>query len=168
MRSDCSLASVDLPGCAAVEDRWRALRSTGDIDALVLVTGSVEADDALAKRGLVVAVEELVELGVQEEAMIDALLATIDDATDAGIPVVWYTQATPDSEFFRHFARIGVERPVVHRVAGDGAELAVVLRDVVSDPSAVDGRWSSRRRTARVGDRRLDLAQLCSSLVRRW
>jgi peptidoglycan/LPS O-acetylase OafA/YrhL len=138
VRSDCSLASVDLPGCAAVEDRWRALRSTGEIDALVLVTGSVEADDALAKRGLVVVVEELVELGVQEEAMIDALLATIDDATDAGIPVVWYTQAAPDSEFFRHFARVGVERPVVHRVAGGGDELAAVLRDVVSGPSTAE------------------------------
>ncbi len=43
--------------------------------------------------------------------MIDAFLSTIDDATEAGIPVVWYTQAAPDSEFFRHFARVGVRTP---------------------------------------------------------
>ena len=138
VRGDYSLASVDVPGCIAVEDRWQALRATGEIDALVLTTGIVEAADALSQRSFGGTVEGLVALGVREEAMIDALLATVDDATDAGIPVVWYTQAAPDSEFFRHFARIGVERPVVHRVMGGDDELVVAVRDVLSDPSGGD------------------------------
>jgi peptidoglycan/LPS O-acetylase OafA/YrhL len=146
VRPDCSLVSVGVPGCVALEDRWSALRASGDIDALVLVTGSVEVADALAKRGLVATVDELVALGVEEEAMIDALLWTIDDATAAGIPVVWYTQAGADTEFFRHFARIGVERPVVRRVAGGDAELAGTIRDVLRDPNRGD---------AAVGDLRV-------------
>ena len=139
VRPDCSLSSVDVPGCVALEDRWQTLRSGGEFDALVLVTGSVEAADALAKKGLVGTVAELVEVGNQEELMIDALLATIDDATDAGIPVVWYTEAGEDSEFFRHFARVGVERPVVHQVSEGDADLADVLTDVVVSPPGADG-----------------------------
>jgi len=157
VRSDCSLSSVDVPGCVALEDRWQALRSTGEIDALVLVTSSVEVDDALAKKGLVGSVAELVELGIQEEAMIDALLSTIDDATEAGIPVIWYTQAAPSSEFFRHFARVGVERPEVYRVAGGDAELADVVVSVVDDADGTaggvpDGSDGDELRVLVIGD----------------
>ena len=152
VRPDCSLSSVDVPGCTALEDRWKTLRSNGEIDALVLVTGSVEVDDALAKKRLALTVAELVEVGVREEAMIDAFLSTIDDATEAGIPVVWYTQAAPDSEFFRHFARIGVERPVVHRVVGSDAELADVVRGVVDDPTSTDGAADDNLRVLVIGD----------------
>jgi peptidoglycan/LPS O-acetylase OafA/YrhL len=157
VRPDCSLSSIDVPGCIPVEDRWQNLRSVGEIDVLVLVTGSVEVDDALAKKGLVGSVAELVERGMQEEAMIDALLATIDDATEADIPVVWYTQATSDTEFFRHFARIGVERPVVHQVAGGGvegdAELAAVVRGLVGDVAVTSGgRADDRLRVLVIGD----------------
>jgi peptidoglycan/LPS O-acetylase OafA/YrhL len=157
VRSDCSLSSIDIPGCVPVEDRWQNLRSVGEIDVLVLVTGSVEVDDALAKKGLVGTVAELVERGAQEEAMIEALLATIDDATDADIPVVWYTQAASDTEFFRHFARVGVERPVVHRVAGgdvDGdVELADVVRGLVGDHEGTSGAdLDDRLRVLVIGD----------------
>ena len=157
VRPDCSLSSIDVPGCIPVEDRWDALRSVGEIDVLVLVTGSVEVDDALARKGLVGTVAELVERGAQEEAMIDALLDTIDGATEADVPVVWYTQAASDTEFFRHFARIGVERPVVHPVVGGGAdgdaELAAVVRGLVGDADVASGRGSDeRRRVLVIGD----------------
>ena len=157
VRPDCSLSSIDIPGCNPVEDRWEDLRSVGEIDVLVLATGSVEVADALARKGLVGTVAELVARGVQEEAMIDALLATIDDATEADVPVVWYTQAAPDTEFFRHFARIGVERPVVHPVVGGDvggdAELADVVRDLVGDPDVTSGGvGDDRLRVLVIGD----------------
>lgn len=140
IRAECPLSSVDVAGCAGLVDRWRSLEADGRIDALVLVTGSAEAKDALAKKSLALTDAELISRGLDEEAMIDAILTTIDASVDAGIPVVWYTPADSDSEFFRHFARIGVERPVVHPVSGDAAELAAAVRRVTGDAGGAGGR----------------------------
>ncbi len=136
VRADCPLSSVDVAGCAGVLDRWRSLSADDSFDALVLVTGTVEAEDALAKKGLALTDAELISRGAEEEAMIDAILATIDASVDAGIPVIWYTPVGSESEFFRHFARIGVERPVVHSVIGGGAELTAAVRRVTDDAGA--------------------------------
>jgi peptidoglycan/LPS O-acetylase OafA/YrhL len=133
VRPECPVTRRDVPGCGRLVERWSALASATPIDVLVLTTGGVEEADAQQRLGGAAGDAELIALGKDEEAMIDEILATIDAAVDAGTAVVWYSAAPIDGAFFRHFDRIGVERPVVRSVSGTSVDLDEVIRDVVAD-----------------------------------
>ncbi len=138
IRETCPLSSANVPGCERLVDRWNALAARGPVDLLVLATNGAEADDALAKKMAAVSDDELVALGAGDEAAIAEVLTTIDAALAAGTDVVWYTPAHPKTAFFRHFSRIGVERPDARTVVGGSATLADALREVAADRAAVE------------------------------
>jgi hypothetical protein len=136
VRPDCPLSSAATPGCVRLVDRWAALGAAGPVDVLVLVTNGAEFDDALAKKVAAVTDDELTALGAADEAAIGEILVVIDAAIDAGVDVVWYTPAHPKSPFFRHFSRIGVERPDALTVVGGSVTVADAVGEVVADRRA--------------------------------
>jgi peptidoglycan/LPS O-acetylase OafA/YrhL len=136
IREDCPLSITGTPGCERLLDRWNARSAAGDIDTLVLVSNDSEADDALARKVVAVTDDDLIALGAADEAAIAEILTTIDAAVAAGVEVVWYTPAHPISAFYRHFSRVGVERPAAHTVLGGAATLVDALRDIETDRAA--------------------------------
>jgi peptidoglycan/LPS O-acetylase OafA/YrhL len=134
-RADCPLSSRDTAGCESLFERWVAVAATatGPVDVLVLVTNAAEIADERARESGVVSDEQLRAVAENEEAMIASILATIDAALDVGTDVVWYTPAQPSTAFFRHFARIGVERPGVRTVVGGSATLADAVETVLDE-----------------------------------
>lgn len=145
IRPECPLSITETPGCERLVDRWHARAGAGDVDILVLVSNGAEADDALARKITAVSDDDLISLGAADEAAIAEILTTIDSALDAGVEVMWYTPAHPISAFFRHFSRVGVERPLAHTVVGGASTLADALREVEAGRAA-------RERGESVGD----------------
>lgn len=155
VRPDCPLSSIDDTGCERLLDRWETISADGAADVLVLVTNDAEADDAESQRTGVISDEQLRAVAAAEEAMIDENLAVIDSALESGVDVVWYTPAPQTSAFFRHFARIGVERPAARTVVGDAATLAVAVDEVLStrdDRGSSDISSANGLRVLVIGD----------------
>ena len=145
IRPDCPLSITETPGCERLVDRWQVRAGAGEVDILVLVSNGAEADDALARKVVAVSDDELISLGAADEAAIVEIVATIDAALDAGVEVVWYTPAHPISAFYRHFSRVGVERPAAHTVVGGASTLVDALRDL-------EGARAARERGDAVSD----------------
>ncbi len=138
LRADCALSSVGTDGCDRLLERWRAMAVQGPVDALVIVTNASEIADAMAQDVGVISDEQIIAQAAAEEAMIAASLDTIDEALASGVEVLWYTPAHPVTAYFRHFARIGVERPAAHTVVGGTTMLLDSLRDVLAGRDARD------------------------------
>jgi peptidoglycan/LPS O-acetylase OafA/YrhL len=139
VRPDCPLSSAVTPGCERPLDRWGSIAAGGPVDVLVMVTNGAEAADSLAKRVAAVTDTELVALGAADEAAIGEILATIDAALASGADVIWYTPAHPITAFFRHFSRIGLERPQASTVVGGVARMVDAVRGVTADRLAREG-----------------------------
>ena len=133
IRADCPMSSADNPGCDRLVDRWNAIAAAGRVDVLVLVTNGAEFTDALAKKVGMVTDDDLIALGASDEAAIREIESTIDAATAAGVDVVWYTPVQPISAFFRHFSRVGLERPEARTVVGGAVTMIDEVSDVVSE-----------------------------------
>ena len=138
VRPDCPLSSAATPGCSRLVDRWTAIAAAGPVDVLILVTNGAELHDALAKKLAAITDDELIALGAADEAAITEILVTIDAALGAGTDVLWYTPVHPESPFFRHFSRIGVERPGARTVVGGAATMVDALREAVADRRALE------------------------------
>lgn len=133
VRVDCPMSSTDIPGCDRLVDRWAAIAAAGPVEVLVLVTNGAELHDALARKVASVNNDELIALGAADEAAIAEIEAAIDAATAAGVDVVWYTPVHPISPFFRHFSRVGLERPEARTVVGIAATMIDEVSELVSD-----------------------------------
>ena len=80
---------------------------------------------------------------------------------------VWYTPAHPKTAFFRHFSRIGVERPGPAPSLVGAATMVDAVREVAGDRLAPSAAAMSTIGGARVGDRRLDVVEL-RTCAARW